>query len=428
MTSSQSYTASTLSPVQAEEVVNSLRMGIPPRRFASVYSAGWSGFLSSVRKRHLSRPGSAGKIRFISGSWGSGKTHLLRLLAEEAFDAGYLVSTVTLNKDEAPFNKFELVFSRIIRGITSPEMYAAGDLGLAMPFGEALRLALVRSQQAEEPLAITYTRENQRLMSNEGIDIDFRRAVSRYWETFTSTAPEEDGTAVQDTRGQLLQWFTGEATISAYRKQFGLLKMIERSNSHLMLQSLARFAQHLGYNGILVLLDESEMQTSVMRRGDLRQAHTNLLHLINGVDESAGLFLIYAATPDFFDDPRHGIQQFGAVATRIGQPTKLPPRALDSVWNVDKAEHAAEHFREAARQLRVLYVAMEPEDDDLLPDSTELDAFVDDVVAHHPEYASISIWRMLVTAVIREFDNRIQGSPPRSGTQAYEDTMAEFRD
>lgn len=421
-------TQEALSALHAEEVVNSLRMGIPPRRFASSYSAGWAGFLANVRKRHLSRPGAAGKMRFVSGSWGSGKTHLLRLLAEEAFGADYLVTTVTLSKDEAPFNKFELVFSRVIRQITTPEMYRAGDLSLATPFGEALRHALVRAEQPEEGLKATYARERARLMSHEGVDIDFRRAVCRYWETFTTSAEEDPESSVQETRGQLLQWFTGEGTIGTYRKQYGLIKTINKENAHLMLQSLARFAQHVGYAGVLVLLDESEMQTSVMSRSTLKQAHTNLLHLINGIDESAGLFLIYAATPDFFDDPKHGIQQFGALAMRIGQPPELAPRALDRVWNVDSAEHEADHFRDAAKQLRKLYLSVEPADEELLPQEDELDDFVDDIVAHHPSFSSISIWRMLVTAVIREFDNRIEGAASRTGVQAQADTMAEFRD
>lgn len=428
MSTSEVSSDGRLTDVQAEEVINSLRMGIPPRRFASTYSAGWSDFLANVKRRHLSRPGSAGKMRFVSGSWGSGKTHLLRLLAEEAFGAGYLVTTVTLSKDEAPFNKFEMVFSRMIRGLTSPEMYQAGDLNLAVPFGEALRHALVRSRKAEESLATTYSRESAHLMSNEGVDIDFRRAVCRYWETFTSTAEEDPENSIQETRGQLLQWFTGEGSIATYRKQYGLIKTINKENAHLMLQSLSRFAQHIGYSGIMVLLDESEMQTSVMSRSTLKQAHTNLLHLINGIDESAGLFLIYAATPDFFDDPKHGIQQFGALAMRIGQPDDLSPRALDRVWNVDAAEHVPEDFRNAARQLRELYLAVEPEDAELLPQESELDAFVDDIVENHPKFSSISIWRMLVTGVIREFDNRIQGSAARSGKQVQEDTMAEFRD
>lgn len=428
MTKSDAVDARALTELEAEEVVSSLRSGVPPRRFASTYSTGWSDFLGAVRRRHLSRPGSAGKIRFISGSWGSGKTHLLRLLAEQAFDSGYLVSTVELNKDEAPFNKFEHVFSRVVRGVTTPEMYQGGDLNKAVPFGDALRHALLRARQAEEPLATLVARERARLMENEGIDIDFRRAVGLYWDTFSPTAEEADSAALQETRGSLLQWFTGEGTLATYRKPYGLMKVVDRANAHLMLQSLARFAQHCGYGGVLVLLDEAEMSFSVMRRSDLRLAHNNLLHLINGVADSAGMFLVYAATPDFFDDPKHGIQQYGALAMRIGSPENQPPGALDRVWNVDAAESSEDDYRAAAFRLRDLYIAIEPADEELLPSESELATFVDDLVRNHPRFSSISVWRMLVTAAIREFDNRIQGRAPRDGAQAHADTMAEFRD
>ena len=125
----------------AEEMVESLRKGVPPRRNVSRYAAG-TDFVKSVRKRHLDGGISSGKIRFVNGSWGAGKTHFFRLLREEAFDANLLVSTVELNAEQTPFNKFERVFYDIIRNVTSPRMYQDGKLSSALPFGEVLREAL----------------------------------------------------------------------------------------------------------------------------------------------------------------------------------------------------------------------------------------------------------------------------------------------
>src|SRR6266511_2040072 len=105
----------TLETEIAEAIVEKLRNGIPPRRYVSLYSVGEDEFLDGVRRRHLESASGAGRIRFISGSWGAGKTHFLRLLREKAFAANYLVATVELSRDETPFNKFEEVFYRIIR-------------------------------------------------------------------------------------------------------------------------------------------------------------------------------------------------------------------------------------------------------------------------------------------------------------------------
>jgi len=61
-----------------------------------------------------------------------------------------------------------------------------------------------------------------------------------------------------------------------------------------------------GYQGLLIEFDEAEMAYSTMRKAALREAHNNLLSLINNIEMIPGLFLIYATTPDFFNDPKHG--------------------------------------------------------------------------------------------------------------------------
>lgn len=405
----------TLEQYQAEEVVESLRSGVPPRRFVSAYSSGLDSFIRNVRKRHLESRSARGRIRFLSGSWGSGKTHLLRLLSEEAFDAGYLVSTIELNKDEAPFNKFEQVFFRIVRSLTSPEMYRDNDLRQATPFGEVLRRALVGQQQPEEKLSETYGRARAALLHANEIDIDFRRVVDKYWETFTITV--DDPTVLEEERGRLLQWFSGEGTLAQYRREYGIQKVVDRGNAHLMFQSLTRFARHLGHRGVLVLMDEAEMTFATMQKAALKQAHNNLLHLINGVEESEGLMLIYAAVPNFYDDPQRGIQTYGALAQRIGVPEDHAPRALERVWNIDEVETTLEHYQEAARKLRDLYLEAYGDDEVPLPSDAELDTWVAKLVDEHPPYAQISVWRILMTALVRDFDDRAEGG---SGKDAVE--------
>ena len=414
-----------LDSAQAEEVLSKLRMGTPPERFVSSYSAGWDGFLEQVNRRHL-QPGRAGRVRFLSGSYGSGKTHLLRLLTERAFDAGFLVTTVTLNKEEAPLSKFERVLHHLVRGITSAGMYREGDLRRAVPFGEVLHRGLLARQQAEEALSATYARARAALMADDTIDIDVRRAVCAYWATFSPAVDQEDA-ELQDQRALVLQWFVGEGKISAF-KALGLQKLIDRNNAARLLDSLSKLARHLGHTGLLVLLDEAEMSYALMRRTDLRQAHNNLLHLLNDIEVNIGLVVIYAATPDFYADPHHGMLLLAPLAQRIGELPQSPPRAISTVWNIDLADHCSKDHREAAWRMRQLYCTAEPEDADLLPERAELDSFVDALLDAHPAFAQISTWRMLVTCLVREFDRRVSGDSPKQAAEAYVDTMAQFRD
>ena len=66
-----------------------------------------------------------------------------------------------------------------------------------------------------------------KLMANKAIDIDFRKIIQKYWETFLPETSEE--AIIEQTRGEILQWFSGEGTVGSYRKRFGVNKMLIRT-------------------------------------------------------------------------------------------------------------------------------------------------------------------------------------------------------
>jgi len=263
-----------------------------------------------------------------------------------------------------------------------------------------------------------------RLFADTGIDVDFRRLVAAYWDTFLPDAGDE--LALQDTRSRILQWFTGEGG-SAYRTLYGVQKGIDRGNARLMLQSLCRFTCHVGYRGLVVLLDEAEMAYSVMRRADLKQAHNNLLHLINGIDESEGAFLIYAATPDFFVDDRYGIVNYGALAQRIGRPELRVPNALDRVWNLDALKASPDDYVSAASKIREIYLLADAEAEERVMPDAALQHYVAELVAMHPEFSHISTWRVVVTGTVQALDRGESGEREQLVQEAYDDVMARLR-
>ena len=411
---------------EALEVIESLRKGIPPKRYTSRYTSGTEDFLIKVRKFHLESASTRGKLRFVSGSWGAGKTHFLRLLREEAFDAHYLVSTVELNADSTPFNKFEQVFYDIVRNITSPEMYREGQFALAAPFGEVLRRALMETPPGLDETVPheRYQDVKEKLFAADGIDIDFRRIVAHYWETFL---PEGgDVATLENTRGRVLQWFAGEGTMGMYRK-IDVQKTVNRANARLMLQSLSRFATHVGYRGLVILFDEAEMSYSTMRKSNLKQAHNNLLHLINSIDESEGLFLTYATTPDFYIDERHGIIIYGALAQRIGKPDEKSPRPLDRIWNLDCVQSSLDDHLNAVCKIKDIYVTAYPEYTKVIPSEAELRGYVAEIMEAHPEFSRVSKWRVVVTSTIEVLDTRVQGDELPPAAQLHDDIMEKLR-
>jgi hypothetical protein len=416
--------------MNAQPIIEQLRRGLPPQRGVKEYAVGHDKLMAGVKNFHFSSMEAQGIIRFVSGSWGAGKTHFFRLMRELAFDEGFLVSGVELNVNEAPLNKFEKVFYSIIRNVITPTYFREHGQPQAAPFGIVLQEALIYlstgKHSIDEQVAYEhYQAAREKLMACNAIDIDFRKIVDHYWKTFLPDAP--DPATVEQARNELLQWFSGEGTVAAYRKRFEINKLVSKESAKLMLQSLSAFVRLAGYRGLVILFDEAEMSYSIMRKSALKDAHNNLLHLINNIENLPGLFLLYATTPDFYTDPKHGIVIYGALQTRIGRPEDRLPKALDVVWNLDAVPFDLPQYQEVARKIRSLYIQTYPAAEGLVQSEEELDDFVAGLLDLHPSLSPVKFWRVLTTACVRQMDDALDGE---SGTarQIYREVMEVLRE
>lgn len=409
----------------AIQVSESLRKGIPPERGADLYSVGNEKLIEGIKKFHLSGIEERGIIRFLSGSWGAGKTHFFRLLREVAFQNNCLVSNVQLNVDDAALNKFERIFYSVIRNISTPFYFCESQTYEAAPFGRVLQESLVylatgiRAVNGESSYE-DYVKAREALMVEHSIDIDFKKMIQKYWETFLPESP--DPALQEQARAEILQWFSGEGSLAMYRKRFEVNKIVSKDNAKLMLQSLAGFVRLSGYKGLFILFDEAEQAYSIMRKSALRDAQNNLLSLINNIESLNGLFLIYATTPDFYHDPKHGIETYGALAQRIGKPEQRKPRALDIVWNFDELVTDLFDYQSAANKIRNVYADAYPEVASALPTEAKVKTFVEELFEMHPPSSGVRFWRVLVTALITHFDDHCEGEI-RPTEEIYGDVM-----
>lgn len=416
----------------AVQIIESLRKGVPPQRGVERYSTGNEKLLDGIKREHLATVGDFGRIRFVSGSWGAGKTHFFRLLREAAFQNDCLISNVELNVNDAALNKFEKVFYAIIRKISTPSCYAQDLPAEAAPFGTVLQeaLAYLGTGKRELPQGGEVPHEAHvaacgKLMADRVMDIDFKKIVLKYWETFLPAAA--DPGIVEQQRGEILQWFSGEGTVGTFRKRFGVSKMVTKENARVMLQSLAQFVRLCGYNGLVILFDEAEQAYSLMRKSALRTAHDNLRSLIDNVEALPGLFLIYATTPDFYSDPKHGIVIYGALAGRIGKPENRPPRARELIWNLDAVQPTTQEYVAAAGKIRDIYLTGFPQDAQRLPSSAKLDKFVQELCKIHPSLSAVRFWRVLVTGVIAHIDDHLEGEV-RPAQELYDNVIDRLRE
>lgn len=414
----------------AVRVIESLRRGIPPQRGVDLYSVGNEKLIEGIKKYHLSGIDQRGIIRFISGSWGAGKTHVFRLLREVAFQHDCLVSNIELNNNDTALNKFERVFYSIIRNVATPAIYASNAPAESAPFGRVVQEALAYLSTGSRTVSAEisyddYARACVRLMAEPSIDIDFKKMIQKYWETHLPESAEPS--LKEQTQAEVLQWFSGEGSLGAFRKRFGVNKMVSKDTAKLLFQSLAGFVRLAGYRGLLILFDEAEQAYSTMRNSALRDAHNNLLSLINNIESLPGMFLVYATTPDFFTDPKHGIVIYGALQGRIGRPEERPPRALDTVWNLDAVVTSPADYQAAAQKIRRVYAAAYPEAANQLPTEPAMAILAEDLSRKHPPLSAVRFWRVLVTALVAHFDDCLEGEV-RPTARLYDDVMDRLRE
>jgi hypothetical protein len=96
------------------KVVEALRLGIVPDDGLRLFTVGREEEISYLQK-WLVHPKAAATL--ITGTYGTGKTHLLNYFRLWALDAGYAVALVEMDPQETPFSKPKRVYSEIVRAL-----------------------------------------------------------------------------------------------------------------------------------------------------------------------------------------------------------------------------------------------------------------------------------------------------------------------
>ncbi len=107
-----------LNKQQAIDLITSLRKGVAPSTNLENFSVGRVDLISRVNRNLQEVTYDKSIVRFINADLGQGKTHLLHLLREFAFEQGFAVSLVTLSRQESPLHKFLEVYYKIMWGTT----------------------------------------------------------------------------------------------------------------------------------------------------------------------------------------------------------------------------------------------------------------------------------------------------------------------
>lgn len=285
-----------LDVIDAEKIIESFRQGTVPIRYLELYSVGRERWLSSVSRDlgFIAKGGS--KVRFLSAPYGGGKTHFLMLVKARALSVNVLISYVELHSREAPFDRFEVIFPKVMRGVTLPDEHGIEH----MLEDWARQFPYYTSQEVEA---------NLRQIAPS---LDFRAALRACLQYANTDSPDH-----RMRMQGIVAWLQGYRITSELSKPTGIRSNITIGNVSEILGSFLRFVRASGYAGFALLLDEAEAITSLAQSRKRDEANQNIRKLLDNADEHPGLYVLFGTTPRFLTDPDNGAQSYPALWTRI---------------------------------------------------------------------------------------------------------------
>jgi len=295
-----------MNAAQAQRVIESLRMGIPPDGFVRHFTVGRTTEIDGLTQQLQDQDGT---VLLLKANYGSGKTHLLRYIREEALDHNYAVSSVTLDaKGVVRFNRMDQVFGAVCRGLEIPG--ASGEKGLR-PFFDLL----VKDVNNRDDTSIwRKISNNWKWDYSEELDSQAVFIALRAWAT-----------ARADIQDLVEDWFSQPWVYKVRRNLY--LELVENlrkffrdprpeykfymdnvfmfqtqgyEQSWAALRDFDRLACASGLKGLIILFDEFEdIITNLPNIAYQQDAFWNLFQFYSGKSFPGKTF--YAVTPEFVE-------------------------------------------------------------------------------------------------------------------------------
>jgi P-loop Domain of unknown function (DUF2791) len=292
-----------LKPFQARAIIEGLRKGLVPTEYVSFFTVGRQNWLRCVEDDldHFIAQG-GGKVRFINGDYGDGKTHFMSIIRQLALQKGFASSFVVLTRD-IPIHKFEIVYQEIVAQLRG-RFDGIGICSLIQHWIE-------EQKKAEVDLSTLFNS----LQQIEKMDRNFAHALIGLFQAGASSSENETLTKTASPQEILYQWFAGKKVSKKELAQFHVFETLNKTNSKIFLQSLVAFLRLTGHKGLILLFDE--LETVLAQSASTRNAaYENIRLLMDNTEHAEYLQLFFALIPDVLLAEK-GFKSYDALWSRV---------------------------------------------------------------------------------------------------------------
>ena len=269
---------------EARHVIEALRSGIPSRAVGQYFSEARPGIMKEI-SGHLDETCETGKSKgmIIAGKYGEGKTHLLNTVFSMAHSNNMVVSYLSLSK-ETPFDKLYLVYQKLVNNTFLPKRVQPG-------FTQILEKMTPGSPAANELL----------LYAAKHLETD------KLYYLLRAYLNTED----LDEKFMLQADLEGDFIANVLLKQIYRLIYNERVKYNVNFSKtkhcgdyfsfLSRLFRLMGYNGWVILIDETELIGRLSKKARLN-AYRNMAQFLLPDERLEGIYTLFALGASYTED------------------------------------------------------------------------------------------------------------------------------
>jgi hypothetical protein len=313
-----------IKPKEATAIIHSLISGVVPKIGVQHITVGRSKEIAMTLNALEDIKNGHSLVKYWIGDFGSGKSFMLHLLNTVALKQKFVVTQADFTPHTRLYSndgKAQALYTALMNNLAIQTKPEGGALPVLL---EKWIEKLILTVATKHQIALTEIRKPEHFVwiQNEIMQtlnritetgaFDFSLAIIRYYEGF-----------IQDNdhlRKNALRWMKGEyMTKIEARNDLGVSNIINDRNYYDMLKNFCKLIVSIGYNGLVINLDEAVNLYTIIHPGMRHRNYEALLNIHNDCfqGKTTNLFFNIAGTTDVLEDPLRGFYSYDALKTRL---------------------------------------------------------------------------------------------------------------
>lgn len=307
-----------------------LRSGQPPLNdeFLTRMTLGRELWLDRVQDYYLANYISSGgsKVKVLVGGEGTGKTHLLRCIQQDARTLGY--QTVYLSAPDYRLNNLPSLYCAIAQQIDQERLVR----GLCCCVAQELGYGADKYDGTDYFLSILMA--DTELPRNEAIHKIYKAAGQVFRDVDIGSSFKAfayrviDNHMITGNKGDIqlaLKWLAGEKLQRNQKKDLLLFEQLQRTNARYWLNSLIRLLKIAGMTGLVVAIDDLEVMVKRSEETGRFNYSPNAIkdvcelfrQLIDDAELLNNFLLLLAGRREMIEDEKRGFVSYEALWMRL---------------------------------------------------------------------------------------------------------------